>query len=80
MESLIDVSEIAISTHVLKKNVRIKSVKIIGVNFIIEFCALNLNVIKLPKKVMINVVCTSINGGVPKMVVINKLTESTINV
>jgi hypothetical protein len=80
MESLIDVSEMAISTHVLKKNVRIKSVKIIGVNFIIEFCALILDVIKLLKKVMINVVYTSINGGVPKMVVINKLTESTINV
>lgn len=69
-----------ISTRVLKKIVIIKSLKIIGVDFIINPDALNLDVITLPKRDLKDVSLTRWNYGVIQMVVINLLTVSIINV
>jgi hypothetical protein len=69
-----------ISTRVLKTIVMIKSLKIIGVDFIINPDVSNLDVITLPKKDLKDVLLTRWNYGVIQMVVINLLTVSTINV
>jgi hypothetical protein len=58
----------------------IKSLKIIGVDFIINPDVSNLDVITLPKKDLKDVLLTRWNYGVIPMVVINLLTVSTINV
>jgi hypothetical protein len=58
----------------------IKSLKIIGVDFIINPDVSNLDVITLPKKDLKDVLLTRRYYGVIPMVVINLLTVSTINV